>query len=98
MTLDSGWSVEEVELNFDKGVADAQLRYLDAGKTSLTIHDPNCTLDKGCEILPQGQLLSKASIGDWTRLEGTQSVWSRPYYLCLVQCGGALYRGSNGHG
>ncbi|MBC7004988.1 hypothetical protein BIZ37_20705 [Photobacterium sp. BZF1] len=93
---DKNWSVEEVELNFDKGVADAQLRYLDAGKTTLTIHDPNCTLDKGCEILPQGQLLSKASIGDWTRLEGTQSVWSRPYTFALCNAGEPYIEGATG--
>ncbi|KHT62604.1 hypothetical protein RJ45_16645 [Photobacterium gaetbulicola] len=93
---DKDWSVEEVELNFDKGVADAQLRYLDAGKTSLTIHDPSCTLDKGCEILPHSQLLNKASIGDWTRLEGTQSVWSRPYTFALCNAGEPYIEGATG--
>lgn len=92
----SDWQDEKLELTFDKGVANAQLRYLDAGKTSLTIHDPNCTLDKGCEILPQSRMLTRASIGDWTRLEGSQSVWSRPYTFALCNAGEHLIESAAG--
>ncbi|MGF1886553.1 hypothetical protein L4D13_10485 [Photobacterium profundum] len=77
------WLDDEIELDFDKGIATAELRYLDAGKTALTIYDPQCSLTAGCEILPDSKTLSQYDIGDWTRLEGKQSVWSRPYTFAL---------------
>ncbi|WEM42599.1 hypothetical protein PTW35_01635 [Photobacterium sp. DA100] len=90
------WQQQEVELTFDRGVADAQLRYFDAGKTALTVHDPNCTLEQGCEILPQSRMLTRSNIGNWTRLEGTQSVWSRPYTFASCNAGEHLIESANG--
>jgi MSHA biogenesis protein MshQ len=77
------WLNDEIELDFNQGIATAELRYLDAGKTALTIYDPQCSLAEGCEILPESKILSQYDIGDWTRLEGKQSIWSRPYTFAL---------------
>ncbi len=92
----SDWLNDEIELDFDKGVATAELRYLDAGKTALTIYDPQCSLAVGCEILPDSKALSQYDIGDWTRLEGKQSVWSRPYTFALCNYGSSLVENASG--
>lgn len=84
---DKDWQDSKITLNFDKGVARSVLRYLEAGTIDLNFHDPECTLDKGCELLPKGYRQAKSSLGDWERLEGKQSVWSRPYTFALCQSG-----------
>ncbi|MGF1700070.1 hypothetical protein L4D09_07110 [Photobacterium makurazakiensis] len=82
-TTTANWVSDEIELDFKRGIATAELRYLDAGKTTLTLTDPKCSLAEGCEILPDSQTLAQYTLGDWTQLEGTQSVWSRPYTFAL---------------
>lgn len=81
------WKTEAIKLDFNQGRAKAQLRYLDAGKTMLTLFDPKCTLD-GCEILPRSRRASMRDLGNWQRLEGSQAVWSRPYTFALCNAGG----------
>ncbi|KLV06167.1 hypothetical protein ABT56_08965 [Photobacterium aquae] len=81
------WKTEAIKLDFNQGRAKAQLRYLDAGKTMLTLFDPECTLD-GCEILPRSRRASLRDLGNWQRLEGSQAVWSRPYTFALCNAGG----------
>ncbi|NAW86384.1 DUF6701 domain-containing protein [Photobacterium halotolerans] len=83
------WQSSSVALNFQEGSADSELRYLDAGQTQLSLVDPNCTKAGGCSISGNGSSLDGMDLGDWTRLEGTQTVWSRPYTfaLCKISLG-----------
>lgn len=80
----SDWQKSDISLTFTQGKADARLRYLDAGKATLNLYDPHCTLD-GCEILPARSQRGSYNLGNWKRLEGSQSVWSRPYTFALCQ-------------
>ncbi|MGF1680627.1 DUF6701 domain-containing protein [Photobacterium minamisatsumaniensis] len=95
-TTTANWVSDEIELDFKRGIASAELRYLDAGKTTLTLTDPQCSLAEGCEILPDSQTLAQYTLGDWTQLEGTQSVWSRPYTFALCNAGEPYIEGATG--
>ncbi|MCG2836546.1 polymer-forming cytoskeletal protein [Photobacterium sp. WH77] len=77
------WQSTSVALNFQEGSVESELRYLDAGQTQLSLVDPNCTKAGGCSISGNGSSLDGMDLGDWTRLEGTQTVWSRPYTFAL---------------
>ncbi|UIP28267.1 DUF6701 domain-containing protein [Photobacterium sp. TLY01] len=77
------WQSSSVVLNFQEGSAESELRYLDAGQTQLSLVDPNCTKAGGCSISGNGSSLADLELGDWTRLEGVQTVWSRPYTFAL---------------
>ncbi|UTM57648.1 polymer-forming cytoskeletal protein [Photobacterium sp. CCB-ST2H9] len=79
------WQTSRVTLTFAEGVASTFLRYLDAGQAQLKLVDPNCTKSGGCSIRGDGQPLDDLALGDWTQLEGTQTVWARPYTFAL--CG-----------
>ncbi len=77
------WQSTSVALSFQEGSVESELRYLDAGQTQLSLVDPNCTKAGGCSISGNGSSLDGMDLGDWTRLEGTQTVWSRPYTFAL---------------
>ncbi|MCM0149289.1 DUF6701 domain-containing protein [Photobacterium galatheae] len=79
------WQASSVILTFTEGRASSALRYLDAGQTQLKLVDPNCTKAGGCSLGGDGQPLDDLAFGDWTQLEGTQTVWSRPYTFALCQ-------------
>lgn len=81
------WKGDRIDLRFSEGVAHAKLKYEEAGKTELTIADENCTVEKGCELLPATFKAAKSDLGDWKRLEGKREVWARPYTFALCNAG-----------
>ena len=73
------WSMDEVQLVFENGVAKGKLRYSDAGKVVLNIIDRDCNSDRGCDI---GSPL-RFQADDWTQLDGSVVIHSRPWTFAM---------------
>ncbi|QUJ67137.1 polymer-forming cytoskeletal protein [Photobacterium sp. GJ3] len=79
------WQTSNAVLTFSEGQATTQLRYSDAGQAQLKLIDPNCTQAGGCSMTGAAQSLDELDLEGWTQLEGTQTVWSRPYTFALCE-------------
>ncbi|MCG7584287.1 polymer-forming cytoskeletal protein [Photobacterium sp. OFAV2-7] len=96
---DGKWQASEgkfefkVEINADNTEtvrARTALKYADAGRTKLILYDPNCTRTK-CDIDTISRLMAaeQTSLSSWERLEGVQSVATRPFTFALCNDGTA---------
>ncbi|SKC33404.1 hypothetical protein CZ809_02991 [Photobacterium piscicola] len=84
------WSTDEAQLVFKKGIALGQLRYSDAGKVVLNIIDRDCNREQGCDI---GTSV-KFQADDWTQLDGSVMIHSRPWTFAMCPQTGASFEGT----
>ncbi|PQJ67975.1 DUF6701 domain-containing protein [Photobacterium angustum] len=77
----NAWQREQETLNFSSGVANFDLKYSDAGKVSLSVSDPNCSLETGCDSeLTSG---TEEEYDGWELLEGSVEVHARPWTFAV---------------
>ncbi|OBU26182.1 DUF6701 domain-containing protein [Photobacterium aquimaris] len=88
------WSMDEVQLVFEKGVAKGKLRYSDAGKVMLNIIDRDCNSDQGCDI---GSPL-RFQADDWTQLDGSVVIQSRPWTFAICPQANDSFTGTASRG
>ncbi|KJF81136.1 MSHA biogenesis protein MshQ [Photobacterium angustum] len=75
------WQREQETLNFSAGVANFDLKYSDTGKVSLSVSDPNCSLETGCDSeLTSG---TEEEYDGWELLEGSVEVHARPWTFAV---------------
>ncbi|KJG01156.1 DUF6701 domain-containing protein [Photobacterium angustum] len=75
------WQREQETLNFSAGVANFDLKYSDSGKVSLSVSDPNCSLETGCDSeLTSG---TEEEYDGWELLEGSIEVHARPWTFAV---------------
>ncbi|MCG3862831.1 MULTISPECIES: DUF6701 domain-containing protein [unclassified Photobacterium] len=75
------WKTEQETLNFSSGVAKFDLKYPDAGKVNLSVSDPNCSLETGCDSeLTSG---TDDEYDGWEVLKGSVEVHARPWTFAV---------------
>ncbi|PSU83518.1 DUF6701 domain-containing protein [Photobacterium phosphoreum] len=88
------WSMDEVQLVFENGVAKGKLRYSDAGKVVLNIIDRDCNSDRGCDI---GSPL-RFQADDWNQLDGSVVIHSRPWTFAMCPQANDSFTGTASRG
>ncbi|PSV12016.1 DUF6701 domain-containing protein [Photobacterium leiognathi] len=75
------WKTKYETLDFSAGVAEFDLRYPDAGKVSLSVSDPKCSLETGCDSeLTSG---TDDEYDGWELLQGSVEVHARPWTFAV---------------